>query len=211
MCGKHCFVRQTSYQSLMNMLSNTLPALALSLSPDPFYQAITVDCRLPEQRLRVLESYFEYSLAEAQRTGHCVLADNPTLGATAWLLPRTVEVEAYESEAKQSFLQALLGPKGYQNYQGILGFMSPIAERHVEKNAWYLSIVGVHPSAQSKGLGKQLLLPTLRLAAEQQAPCYLETFTTRNLAFYARLGFLPIAEKLEPTTGASYTIMHRSA
>lgn len=195
----------------MNMLSEALPALALSLSTDPFYQAITVECGVPQQRQRVLESYFEYSLAEAQRTGHCVLANDSTLGATAWLLPRTVEVEASESEAKHSFLQALLGPKGYQNYQSILGFMSPRAARHVEKDAWYLSIVGVHPSAQSKGLGQQLLLPTLRLAAEQQAPCYLETFTSRNRAFYARLGFQSAAEYLEPTTGASYTIMHRAA
>jgi GNAT superfamily N-acetyltransferase len=195
----------------MHMLSKALPALALSLSSDPFYQAITVECRSPLQRQRVLESYFEYSLAEAQRTGHCALASDPTLGATAWLLPRRLEVEATESEAKHGFLQALLGPKGYQNYQDILSFMSPRAARHVENNAWYLSIVGVHPSAQGKGLGQQLLLPTLRLAAEQQAPCYLETFTPRNLAFYTRLGFQSAAEYLEPTTGASYTIMHRGA
>ena len=193
------------------MLSKVLPALSLSLSSDPFYQAITVECRLPQQRQRVLESYFEYSLAEAQLTGHCVLANDPTLGAAAWLLPRTVEIEANESEAKDSFLQALLGPKGFKNYQGILSFMSPRAARHVEKNAWYLSIVGVHPSAQSKGLGQQLLLPTLGLAAEQQVPCYLETFTSRNLAFYARLGFQSAAEYLEPTTGARYTIMRRAA
>ena len=190
-------------------LSAPLSALALSFAADPFYRAITAGFQEPGEKQRVLERYFAYSLEEARRTGHCVVARNPSLGAAAWLLPRAADVEATESDAKHVFLQRLLGRIGYGNYERILAYMSLRAKRCVEEDAWYLSIVGVHPAAQGTGLGRQLLAPTLRVATEQGAPCYLETFSPRSVGFYSRLGFAAVAEFLEPTTGASYLVMRR--
>lgn len=195
----------------MQNYSACLPALALSFAADPFYRTITAGFNAPDEKQCVLERYFAYSLAEAQRTGHCVLAESEALGAAAWLLPRASAIEAAESDAKHAFLQTLLGDSGYDNYTRILNFMSPRAERFVEEGAWYLSIVGVHPAAQGTGLGRQLLLPTLRLATEQGAPCYLETFSPRSEAFYARMGFQSVAEFQEPITGAAYLVMRRAA
>ena len=190
-------------------LSAPLSALALSFAADPFYRAITVDFDEPDEKQGVLERYFAYSLSEAQRTGQCVVADNAALGVAAWLLPRASSVESAESEAKHAFLQRLLGRIGYQNYERILAYMSLKTKQCVEDGAWYLSIVGVHPAAQGMGLGRQLLLPTLRLATEQRAPCYLETFSPRSVAFYSRLGFQSVAEFREPITGAAYLVMRR--
>ena len=192
-------------------LSAALPALALSFAADPFYRAITAGFKAPDEKQRVLERYFAYSLEEARRTGHCVVAGNPSLGAAAWLLPRAADVEATESDAKHTFLQRLLGRIGYGNYKSILEYMSVRAKRCVDDGAWYLSIVGVHPAAQGTGLGRQLLAPTLRLATEQGMPCYLETFSLRSVAFYSRLGFASVAEFREPTTDASYFVMCRAA
>jgi hypothetical protein len=59
----------------MSTASKALPALALSLLPDPFYRAITVEhAGSVLTQVQVLEQYFGYSLAEAQRTGRCVIA-----------------------------------------------------------------------------------------------------------------------------------------
>ena len=129
-------------------LSAALPALALSFAADPFYRAITAGFQEPGEKQRVLERYFAYSLEEARRTGHCVVARNPSLGAAAWLLPCAADVEATESDAKHAFLQRLLGRIGYGNYKSILEYMSVRAKRCVDDGAWYLSIVGVHPAAQ---------------------------------------------------------------
>lgn len=189
----------------------SLPALALSLLPDPFYQSISVDQHSLDAKTAMLERYFEYSLDEAQRTGRCVTGYVPEHGATAWLLPRTGEIEAAESTAKHAFLRDLLGPKGFSNYQRILAFMSPLAQRDVPDEAWYLSIIGIHPSAQGRGLGQTLLEPTLREATAYGAPCYLETFTPRNQPFYERLGFRALRQYDEPTTKSSYVIMLRDA
>jgi GNAT superfamily N-acetyltransferase len=186
-------------------------ALVESLIDDPFYWAITEGFGEDlEARKRALGLYFDYSLREAERTGRCVLVPEPGLGAAAWLLPKTPEVQATESQAKSEYLETVLGPKGHQNYDRIVGYMSPLAARVVARGAWYLSIIGISPHAQGRGLGASLLAGTLAEASAKRAPCYLETFTPRNLRFYERLGFSRVAEHLEPLTGKPYVVMLRN-
>ena len=186
-------------------------SVALALLPDPFYRAITDDHGDDEAaRLRVLASYLGYSLAEAGRTGRCVVASPPGRGASAWLLPRTPQVDADESRAKAAFMARTLGPVGVRNYHAIIDFMAPRASQCVPGDAWYLSIVGIHPADQGHGIGEALLRPTLREASSHGAVSYLETFVSRNLPFYRRLGFEPVAEILEPVTASAYFIMRRA-
>jgi GNAT superfamily N-acetyltransferase len=196
----------------MKSFAHTTPALVAALLDDPFYRAIVTDFVADhDSAARVLGSYFEYSLSEAERTGRCILADNPQLGASAWLLPRSTELEASESASKASFLAATLGPRGNSNYWRIIEFMSPRASLSVPAEAWYLSIIGIDPAAQGQGIGAQLLMPTLTEADAAGAVCYLETFSPRNVMFYERLRFRSVASYLEPCTGAPYVIMRRDA
>jgi GNAT superfamily N-acetyltransferase len=185
-------------------------ALAESLFDDPFYQAITEGFgdNLAARKL-ALEKYFHYSLGEAERTGRCVLASDPTLGAAAWLLPRTAEVDAAESTAKAEFLGVSLGALGKENYYRIVRYMAPLAAQVISPGAWYLSIIGILPSAQGRGVGASLVEGTLAEASRAKAICYLETFTPRNLRFYERLGFRRVAGHLEPTTNKEYVVMRR--
>ncbi len=187
-------------------------ALTESLFDDAFYWAITEDCGNDlAARKRALNLYFQYSLEEAGRTGRCVLAPDPNLGAAAWLLPRTPAVDAAESAAKSEYLASALGPRGRENYYRIVRYMAPLAARVVPPDSWYLSIVGILPSAQGRGLGAKLLAGTLAEASRAHVTCYLETFTPRNLKFYERLGFRKVAEHLEPTTNKEYVVMRKEA
>ena len=196
----------------MSSFAPCLPALLESLFDDPFYQAISVDFSADlAARKRVLAAYFDYSLGEAQRTGRCIVCAEPELGAAAWLLPRAPEVDAAECAAKARALSGLLGPLGNENYQRMVRFMAAQAEGVVPTDAWYLSIVGVLPAAQGQGVGARLLAPTLAEAQQAGVCCYLETFSSRNPAFYARLGFVPVATHRDPTSQAEYTIMRRDA
>jgi GNAT superfamily N-acetyltransferase len=192
----------------MTPFASATPALAAALLTDPFYQAITVDQGVDTSgRLALLCKYFEYSLQEADRAGRCVFHEDPRLGAAAWLLPRAPDVEAAEARAKTEFLARLLGPKGWDNYRRIIDFMSAQSERLVPAEAWYLTIVGIDPSAQGRGIGARLLAPTLAEAAAAGAYTFLETFSPRNLTFYERIGFVRVADFLEPTTQSRYFIM----
>jgi GNAT superfamily N-acetyltransferase len=155
-----------------------------------FYWAITDDFGTDlTARKRALSRYFHYSLADAERIGRCIVAPDPTLGASAWLLPRSPEVDAAESSAKFEYLASVFGPRGMENYHRIVRYMAPLAVRLVPRGAWYLSIIGILPSAQGRGLGATLLAGTLAEASHARVPCYLETFTPRSLRFYERLGF----------------------
>jgi len=196
----------------MTPFSQASAALVASLIDDPFYWAITNDFGIDlAARKYALTSYFEYSLNEAHRTGRCVVAPDPALGAAAWLLPRTPDVDGAESRIKSGYLGSILGPQGNENYHRMVRYMAPLAARVVPGDAWYLSIVGILPSAQGRGIGANLLTGTLAEAADLHVSCYLETFTPRNSHFYERLGFRRVAEHLEPVTTRNYAVMIRDA
>ena len=87
--------------------------------------------------------------------------------------------------------------------------MKARAETAVPKDAWYLSILGVAPSEQGKGLGARLLAPTLAEADRHGAACYLETFSSQSRSFYSRAGFKDAGRFLEPMTQSEYYVMLR--
>jgi GNAT superfamily N-acetyltransferase len=93
----------------------------------------------------------------------------------------------------------------------MLNYMAPLAAQVVPSVAWYLSIIGVLPSMQGQGVGAALLAGTLAEASHAHVSCYLETFASRNLRFYQRLGFNQVAEHVEAITGRTYVVMRRDA
>jgi GNAT superfamily N-acetyltransferase len=187
---------------------DTLHALVESLFDNPFYQAVTIDFeRDTARRKQVLESYFEYSLLEAERTGRLVVSPASEAGAALWQLPQDPEAAAVESDAKMDFMSTLFGPRGTDRYHRILEFMEAQMHGLIPADAWYLSILGVHPNAQGRGTGARLLAPTMQEANDAGVSCYLETFGDRGLPFYERVGFQRIATHVEPTTGGRYHIL----
>ena len=189
----------------------TVAALVDSLRYDPFYVTITEEFADDEARRRqALAQYFDYSMSEGGRMGRLVVWPDPAVGAAVWLLPAKTSVYDAEPKAKAEFLAAALGATGMDAYRHIIDFMRPRAAAVVAETAWYLSIVGVTPSAQGQGIGKRLIEPTLADADDAGVDCYLETFDRRNPGFYQRLGFSAVVSHAEPVTGATYTIMLRN-
>jgi ribosomal protein S18 acetylase RimI-like enzyme len=183
-------------------------ALVDALYPDVFYQTVLVEHDGEPARREALAAYMAYSLGEADRTGR-VVVDPEARGAALWLLPRTPETQAREGAAKRQAFQALLGPRGYARYAAIVEAMHAHTSRLVPDDAWYLSILGVSPAAQAKGLGRHLIEPTIAEAEAVGAVCYLETFTTAGARFYERAGFTLIDWHDEPTTGRAYATLRR--
>jgi len=186
-----------------------VPALVDALIGDVFYQTILVEPADDVAKRAALTRYMAYALAEAERTGRVVTADDPTVGAALWLLPRPPDVESREREAKHAFLADLCGRRGYESYRRITDIMHARAVTAIPDDAWYLSILGVDPTAQGRGIGGRLLEPTLAEADAAGAIAWLETFTTRGARFYQRVGFTLLAWHEEPTTGRGYAILER--
>lgn len=193
-------------------LDAACPNLVLALENDPFYRAICgrfIDDK--ERRRELLARYFDYSIREGQEIGRCVHLERAAVGVAVWLLPQALGLQESAAERKREFLQTALDKEGFANYYAIVESMSEKAASIVPADAWYLSIVAVDPAEQGKGLGRRLLKPTLEEAARAGATCYLETFSTRNVSFYERLGFVTKTRVLEPTTNAEYAVMVREA
>ena len=181
--------------------------LADALIADPFYAAISVDFEGDAvARRAVLTDYFHYSLREGYEIGMVTLESH---GAAIWTLPQSIEAAHSAAKAKHETFTTLLGPRGLANYRAIIDFMEPTAHTVVPEESWYLSILGVSPSQQGRGLGRALLAPTLNQADAAHVPCFLETYNAASLRFYNRLGFKAVADHLEPTTQARYWIMVR--
>jgi ribosomal protein S18 acetylase RimI-like enzyme len=54
---------------------------------------------------------------------------------------------------------------------------------------WYLNMLATHPDWQRQGLGAALMGEVFRIADDQGLPCYLETETSANVAYYRHHGF----------------------
>jgi ribosomal protein S18 acetylase RimI-like enzyme len=54
---------------------------------------------------------------------------------------------------------------------------------------WHLNILGTHPDWQRQGLGGALMAHTFAIADAAGLPCYLETETPENVAYYRGRGF----------------------
>ena len=89
--------------------------------------------------------------------------------------------------------------------------MAFLTEPLINGNEWYLSILGIHPEQQNKGLGQKLLTPVLEEADKQGLDTFLETFTPRNMSFYERLGYQSEKVFSEQVTASDYAVMVRTA
>lgn len=65
---------------------------------------------------------------------------------------------------------------------------------HPRDPHWYLSVLGVDPAHQGKGLGSALLGSWLAGVDLKNGSCYLETDRPENLPFYERSGFAVVHE-----------------
>lgn len=64
-----------------------------------------------------------------------------------------------------------------------------LGENTPEEPHWYLNMLATHPDWQRQGLGTALMGTVFEIAADMGLPCYLETETLENVAYYRHHGF----------------------
>lgn len=179
-----------------------------ALLEDAFYIAMeksVVNGSPKEAMLR----YLDYSIIESEQYGEVVASGNHSYGISVWTKPLEQDQEIVKNNSKQEFLRTYMGESSLGTYNSIVEFMSQKASSLMPASAWYLSIIGILPQYQGKGLGIELVKKILEQTDFRGIPTYLETFTPKNLSFYKRLGYEQIECIHEPTTGSDYWIMMR--
>ena len=143
-----------------------------------------------EARARALPHVQRACLRDALRAGHVYAASrgDEILGVAAWLPPGGFPLSARRQLAAAPDMARVFAAAP-RSLGRLLQFTSGLAKLHPEQPHWYLEAVGVEPGARGMGIGTRLLEPVLARADEAGQPCYLETMTERNVAWYGRLGF----------------------
>ena len=74
-----------------------------------------------------------------------------------------------------------------------------LAEHTPAEPHWYLQLLATHPDWQRQGVGAALMGSMFERAAAEGLPCYLETETIGNVAYYRHHGFEVRSEWDVPT------------
>jgi len=184
-------------------------ALYYALKEDAFY--IAMEESADGEGKAAMLRYMDFSMKEAAEFGRLYVPQEHRCGVSIWSKPLSAEEEAVRSAKKKSFIKEHMGQGSLETYESIVSFMSAKAEEAVTDKYWYLSILGVLPEYQGRGLGVGLVENVLKETDKIGVPTYLETFTPRNMSFYRRLGYKESASFTEPLTKTEYFIMTRPA
>ena len=121
--------------------------------------------------------------------GACVVDDRG--GAALWQPPGAPgeDSESFLAEHGQAYAEAIGGQVEREQALG-----TALAGYRPSEPHWYLSAIGVRPSAHGQGIGGRLLAHTLRQVDAAGQAAFLEATTERSAALYASHGFEVIAE-----------------
>jgi GNAT superfamily N-acetyltransferase len=147
--------------------------LALAFGADPVTRWTWPD---PAQYLAQFPAFVKAFGGKAFTHGGAYLADGHA-GAALWLPPGIGPDE--------DSLTALLrrtAPAGIE--ADIFALLEQMGRYHPSEPHWYLPLIGVDPTRQSRGYGSALMRHALAACDRDERPAYLESTNPRNIALY---------------------------
>jgi ribosomal protein S18 acetylase RimI-like enzyme len=172
-------------------------ALTEAFADDPMWR-----CILPnlESRMGLLPPMWDALIGFARVYG-TVLTTPTGQGAACWVAPGKTKMTLWKLVRTGMALPRSMMhlPKDARDrFFRMMRFIDEGHERLMTVPHWYLWVLGVAPDAQRQGIGRALLQPVLRRADANGVPCYLETQSEANVAFYRSIGFVVAEERREP-------------
>ena len=186
------------------------PVLARAFLADPVYTILFPD---KVERERALHRLF------GALVGYCLVYGlvhtTPEMeGAACWLSPGNTRVTLWRALRTGLGLQravARFNAQARREFVAATAYIDEIHKHKAPEPHWYLWALGVEPHFQGQGIGGRLVQPVLTQADKDGVPCYLETQTERNVAFYQKRGFEVVSDGLVPEQGFRIWAMLREA
>jgi GNAT superfamily N-acetyltransferase len=124
------------------------------------------------------------------------------VGVAAWIPPGRPEIDfgADPTSAPPS-------PELLERF-AIIG--AAMAEHTPAEPHWYLQLLATHPDWQRRGIGAALMAVVFERSRGEGLPCYLETETVENVAYYRHHGF-EVRSEWDVPTGPHMWGMYRPA
>jgi ribosomal protein S18 acetylase RimI-like enzyme len=164
--------------------------LAEAFSADPLLQILAPD---PSRRVKLGPAMMDVLLVYGLRYGR-VWATADASAVAIWLHPESGPMTMPRLlRAGMWRAPSMLGLDGMGRMSKAMsateGFHKQVHGPH-----WYLMTVGTRTAMQGQGLGTQLVEMGTSRADDAGVPCYLETGTDSNIAFYRKRGFEVIGQ-----------------
>ena len=167
--------------------------LTAAFLEDPLYRALIPG---PEDRRRSLQALWSALITTSNRYG--VVDSTPDItGVACWLAPGNADLGLWPMLRTGLALpraMLLFPADGRKRFLEMVNRTDRVRREKMPEPHWYLWALGILPDRQGQGIGGALLAHGMARADIQARPCYLETETESNVAFYARRGFAVIAE-----------------
>jgi GNAT superfamily N-acetyltransferase len=156
-------------------------------------------------RQRLMATHLAPGVRLARWLGEVWCTDDMTAVA-CWRRPDSGPPSASQlSQAGVDRLPAPIGARAASRADPVYEFLASRRDAlAVPHEHWYLSMIGVDPPQQRRGLGSAVLQPVFDTAHQRHEPVFLETMNEQNVGFYRRNGFQEIEHGVEPASALRY-------
>jgi GNAT superfamily N-acetyltransferase len=180
-------------------VDQAMDMLARAFRDDPGSIIIEPD---PAKREITIRTLFPVIVREAVSAGEVTAAVSGSriLGIATWLPPGRVLPTEDELVAAGLLDAVAAVPEAATRMGPMVAFLDEQMGRAISGPHWRLEFFGVEPDCQGSGLGSRLLEPGHRRADAAGELAYLETFTTKNVGWYAKRGWAVVIEGIVPGT-----------
>ncbi|HVQ22760.1 MAG TPA: GNAT family N-acetyltransferase, partial [Candidatus Saccharimonadia bacterium] len=158
--------------------------LASAFMGDPGTAIVEPDRARHWETTRIL---FELEISSTLGSVWASFDDRRLVGVAIWLAPGSIP-EAFDAGMLSS-ARSVLGDAATDRWLGMLDGFERVREEAIGAPHWFLALLGVDPVAQGRGVGAALLQVGHDAADRDGHPCFLETFTERNVAYYRHRGY----------------------
>jgi len=160
--------------------------LGRAFAMDPAFSHIFPD---PGERARRLPLLFDLFLRIDEADGF-VTTGGDGAAAALWRPPGRAHPSPWRMIAHAIELRRIFGRRLFR----ALALDDAVRRHHPATPLWYLHVLGCDPDAQRRGAGRAAVEAGLARIASDGLPCFLETATETNIAFYRKLGFEVVEE-----------------
>jgi GNAT superfamily N-acetyltransferase len=157
----------------------------------------------PDRRRGACRALFEPVVRQAIPFGRVLVATNSAdlIVGVATFLPAGHDTASPEEMVAAGLLEALAAvPDAAARMGPMVDYLEEQHGRAIEGPHARLEFFGVEPAMQGSGVGSRLIGAGHAALDATGERCYLETFTTTNVAFYERRGYRVVIEGVVPGT-----------
>lgn len=175
------------HRAMPQQIAGLARVLSRAFQQDPFYAWLAPS---RNERPWRLERFFEQLLRRYSAELSETYTTEGLLACAIWLPPGEHRLSLPQQLLALPDFAHALSWKAMGRGLKLLNHLDSLHARFAPEPHVYLSVLGVDPEAQGRGLASQLLRFRLQRCDAEGREVYLETANQKNVAFYERHGFV---------------------